>query len=185
MKKSPFYTAFALALSAAGMCTAAQAETRVDSVFADRLNGKLFIDGHDFKNSLLNLNAGGQKPYVEIDGQALTVNGAASTDSHIEATLPAKADGEYQIFISRTCVVLSLCGLPPPHLLSVDQQTNYSLSLGATGAQGAKGAQGATGAQGANGTAGTQGATGAQGANGTAGTQGAQGAGGAQGANGT
>lgn len=153
--------------------TAAQAETRISSVFADRINKLLFIDGVEFRAGLLNT----QKPYVEINGQALVVK-PGSTDTHIEAKLPdVLADGEYQVFVSRTV----LLGLPMnPHanqLLNDNRTARYSLSLitPAAGSAGPKGDTGPAGPQGPTGSAGPKGDPGPKGDTGAQGTQGVAG----------
>lgn len=173
-------------LSGALFATPANAETRVFSVYADRVNNKLFIEGTEFKNSLLALEI----PYVEFDGKRVAVNLAASTDTHLEVALPPSlADGEYQIFVSRVNKLLDpisglLLNQSSAHTLTpLTQRTEYSLSLvtpipgpaGPVGPQGLKGATGATGAPGPRGPQGLTGATGPSGPQGPRGTQGATG----------
>lgn len=167
--------ALAFALSAAAVSTSAVAETRIESVFADREAGLLFIDGKEFKQGLL----GRQIPYVEIDGQPLELR-PGYTDSHLEALLPVLPDGEYQVFVSRNCVRGLLCAITDPHLVLPDRRTSYSLSI-PSALIGPEGPKGATGPIGATGAQGVQGLMGAQGPQGVTGPQGATGATGARG----
>ena len=158
-------------LSSALSTTPAFAETRINSVFADRANKVLFIDGAEFTIGLL----GGQVPYVEFDGQKLSVKNNYS-DTHIEAVLPdGLTDGEYQIFVSRTDI-LSAPPLDPHSIpLFVDDRTaTYSLTL-LTSTAGPKGDTGPAGPQGPDGPAGETGPAGATGATGSAGPVGAAG----------
>ena len=151
--------------------TSAYAETRINSVFADRANKVLFIDGAEFTMGLL----GGQMPYVEFNGQKIPVKSNYS-DSHIEAVLPdGVADGEYQIFVSR----INILSAPPldPHSipLFMDERTaTYSLSLltSTAGPKGDKGDTGPAGPQGPAGPAGESGPPGASGETGAAGPAG-------------
>ena len=172
--------------------TVAHAETRVFSVYADRAAHKLFIDGADFKSGFT-IN---DIPYVEFDGKRVAVNLAASSDSHLEAALPAiVADGEYQIFVARMNKLLDTSSGPlpvqsfPHTATTASQRTEYSLSLvtpipgpaGATGPQGPKGTTGVQGPMGPAGATGPAGTTGPQGPQGLPGAGGATGATGAQG----
>ena len=165
----------AVLLIGALLSPAAHAETQVYDVYADRSNNKLFIEGIEFKNSLLATEI----PYVEFDGKRVAVNLAASTDTHLETALPPhQADGEYQIFVSRVSRLLDSLSGPllnqsSAHTLTPgNRQTDYSLSLvtpipgpaGPAGPQGPKGTTGATGATGPTGPKGDTGVTGATGA---------------------
>ena len=182
-------------LAGALFTTAAHAETRVFSVYADRAAHKLFIDGAEFRSSF-SIN---DIPYVEFDGRRVALNLGASTDSHLEAVLPATvADGEYQIFVSRVNKLLdpssgALPNQPLAHALSLPgQHAEYSLSLvtpipgpagpagpqgpkGNTGTQGSVGPPGATGPQGMPGPQGMSGPTGPPGQTGPAGPAGSKG----------
>lgn len=159
---------------------AAHAETRVYSVFVDRENHLLQIDGAGFKLGTPNATA----PYVELDGQALAI-GAGFTNGHIEAVLPSVlADGEYQVFVSRVA-----SDGTPPHNVAAGLRTSYSLSVltpvpGPTGPTGPRGPKGASGATGPAGPAGAPGAAGPQGTAGPTGATGATGPTGAKGATG-
>ena len=90
----------ASALAAAWYSSGALANTQINSVYVDSQDGVLFIDGSSFTQG------GGQQPYVELNGQALAVNLANSSNSHIEAALPSSVvmtNGVgYQIFVSYT-----------------------------------------------------------------------------------
>jgi hypothetical protein len=173
----------------------ASAETHIDSVYADRAARLLYIDGGQFTEGLL----ASETPYVELDGQPLPLR-PNPTNSHIEATLPANlADGEYQVFVSRTNLLDALL-LPPHslHLISAGRTANFSLSLltpvagpqgpagpaGPTGPVGPKGATGATGSAGPTGPAGPSGPIGPSGPQGVAGATGPKGDTGATGATG-
>jgi len=180
------------------MLQTAQAETRIDSVQADREGLLLTIVGKEFTAGL----ASGQSPYVEFNGQALTLQPGYS-DTLLQATLPAEyasttLDGEYQVFVSRTG---GRSRSSDPHAAPADEIANYSLSLitpmpgpqgpqgdagpvGATGAQGSKGDKGDPGDQGAAGTPGEAGPQGAVGPAGPTGAMGPAGATGPQGATG-
>lgn len=185
-------------LCAALSSTSAWAETRINSVFADRVNKVLFIDGAEFKAGLLN----SQVPYAEFNGQPVQLK-AGFTDTHLEAILPATLpDGEYQVFVSRllgvtvNAVVVYIDVSIKAHTLALaSQQATYSLSLitptpgprgdtgatGATGPAGAKGATGVAGPAGIQGLKGDKGDTGVAGPKGDTGATGATGAAGAQG----
>ncbi|MGQ0619196.1 MAG: hypothetical protein ACT4QA_04620 [Panacagrimonas sp.] len=181
MRTRKFYRlSFGLLLCAAGAVTSARAETRIHSVFADRDDGLLFIDGAEFKKGLL----ANQIPYVEINGKKLTLR-PDHTDTHLSAVLPSPrlADGEYQIFVSRTCTSGVLCGITNPHVMPVTVQASYSLSIPSAlvGPQGPKGDQGIQGVQGLQGLQGVQGVAGIPGLPGAPGTQGVPGTPGAPG----
>lgn len=183
----------------------ALAETRITSVFADRVNKILFIEGNEFTTGM----RAGQIPYVEFNGLPLTLRpGVSPTNTHLEARLPAAiADGEYQIFVSRA-TVLNQSLQSNPHTVNLGQTASYSLSLlavlpgpkgdtgaigpmgptgpaGPTGATGSQGIQGASGGLGPIGPQGPIGPEGPQGATGATGPQGPQGAAGATGAPGS
>lgn len=179
-------------LACAGACLAlpALAETRIDSVVADRDGGTLIIEGHEFTKGL----TAAESPYVEFNGSALTVN-AGYTDTHLEAELPAGvADGEYQVFVSRTDASGNTPHSPGYTDPGAKRVAIYSLSLlsasgvpgptGPTGARGPTGPTGPKGAKGAKGDAGPQGDPGALGPIGPKGATGATGAAGASGAKG-
>lgn len=190
----------ALLLAAGGIGTA-RAETRVHNVVADREEGRLYIDGLQFKQGMTS----DQVVYVEINGIPLTVDTVGATDDYLMAELPSGSltlvDGEYQIFVSRKCkVITKTCKYIDPHAAPIDFRTIYSLSLkpvgeqgpqgepGPAGPAGADGAQGPAGADstvpgpaGPAGPAGATGATGAQGSAGVAGPMGPQGPEGPQG----
>ena len=179
-------------LAGALFTSTAWAEARVFSVFADRPNNKLFIDGSQFKQAMLS----NESLYVEFDGRRIAVNQGASSDSHIEAVLPvSQADGDYQVFISRVLNTLNDGqALTYAHsTVPLIQQANYSLTLatpvaGPKGDTGPAGPKGATGSPGAIGPAGATGPAGSKGADSTvpgpAGAKGATGAAGPQGATG-
>ncbi|HUP93037.1 MAG TPA: hypothetical protein VM074_12395 [Solimonas sp.] len=182
--------ALGLALSACGFCGTALAETRVNGIYADRVNRVLYVDGFDFTSILGALEI----PYVELNGARLPVISGTLTNSHLEATLPANlADGEYQVFISKVSSLLDLNVLQSAaHTVTATQRTAYSLTLatpipgpqgiqGLTGAQGPAGAIGPTGPQGLTGPAGAIGPQGLQGLTGAAGPAGAIGPQGLQG----
>lgn len=184
MNRTGLRYVIAFALSAAGLSSAALAETRINSVVADREDGVLYIEGAEFKKGLL---PGLQTPYVEINGQALKLR-PGYTDTHLEAELPSPPlpDGEYQIFVARSCISGLLCGITSPHQALATQQANYSLSLPSAlmGPAGPEGPAGATGPQGPTGDTGATGAEGAQGVMGPIGPQGPAGPTGADGATG-
>jgi hypothetical protein len=180
-------TGIGLALAASGFSASALAETRVSSVYADRVAHVLYVDGGDFTSGLLL----GNIPYVELNGSRLTVNQATLTNTHLEAALPTTlADGDYQVFISQVSGLLNL-GLVQTvaHTVDATLRTSFSLALatavaGPQGPQGIQGLTGATGAIGATGATGPQGLQGLTGAVGPAGAQGIQGLTGATGATG-
>lgn len=164
--------ALGLVLAACAYCGTALAETRVNSIYADRTNRVLYIDGADLTSFVGALEI----PYVELNGVRLPVNLGTLTNSHLEATLPASlADGEYQIFISKVSSLLDLGALQSAaHAVSATQRTAYSLTL-ATPVPGPQGIQGLTGAQGPAGIQGVQGVIGETGPQGPIGLQGPQG----------
>src|ERR1043166_3723220 len=91
-----------LALCASLLSGAAFAETRVNSIFADRVNHVLYVDGAEFTSGLLI----GEVPYVEFTAPRLPLT--SSSNPHLEATLPTTlADGEYSVFISKVSSLLS------------------------------------------------------------------------------
>jgi hypothetical protein len=159
------------------MLQTAQAETRIDSVQADREGLLLTIIGKEFTAGL----ASGQSPYVEFNGQALTLEPGYS-DTLLQAALPAEygsttLDGEYQVFVSRTG---GRSRSSDPHAAPADEIANYSLSLitpmpGPQGPQGPQGDAGPVGATGAQGNKGEKGDPGEQGPVGTPGAAGPQG----------
>lgn len=172
----------ALLLAAVGFGTA-RAETRVHNVVADREEGRLYIDGLQFKLGLTSE----QVVYVEINGIPLTVDTVGATDDYLMAELPSGLqtlpDGEYQIFVSRKCkAITKTCKYIDPHAAPIDQRTIYSLSMKPAGEVGPEGPAGPAGPAGPTGPAGTTGATGPQGPQGVAGPTGATGAAGPQGA---
>lgn len=113
----------AAVLLVAAAAAPAHAEMRITSVFADRDNGVLLIDGAEFRR-LPNK----QEPFVEIGGQRLELL-PDYTGTHIEAKLPALADGEYQVFVSRKCIGRRDCDFPDPHAVPPDERASYSLTL--------------------------------------------------------
>lgn len=192
----------ALPMSVAALFTgAAQAATQIESVVADRAASRIYVEGQGFLAGL----GSNQQLYLGLAGTALTVDMAASDDTHLEATLPPPAlltDGEYQVLVSRFCpTVTKQCKIADPANAPADQQATYSLSLitpepgpegpagpagpagptGATGATGATGPQGPVGPVGATGATGPQGPVGATGATGSTGPQGPVGPAGPQG----
>ena len=195
-------TASTTLLLAAVAFGTARAETRVHNVVADREEGRLYIDGLQFKAGLTSE----QVVHVEINGTPLVVDTVGATDDFLMAELPSPAleDGEYQIFVSRKCkAITKTCKYIDPHAAPIDQRTIYSLSMkpvgepgpmgpagpaGAIGPQGPAGADGVAGPAGADSTvpgptgpAGPAGATGAEGQQGPQGATGAAGPMGAQG----
>jgi hypothetical protein len=163
------------------------AETRVHSIYADRVNHVLYVDGFDFTSGLL-LN---EIPYVELNGVRLPVNQATMSNTHVEATLPnTLADGEYTVFVSKVSKLLDL-GIVQSlaHTVGATLRTDFSLSListvtGATGPQGLQGLTGPVGPQGLQGLTGAAGPQGLQGLTGPQGLQGLAGPAGAQGVQG-
>lgn len=156
----------------------ALAETRVHSIYADRVNHILYVDGGDFTTSLL-LN---EIPYVEFNGTRLPVNQATMTNTHLEATLPNTiADGEYSVFVSKVSKLIDLSAVQTiAHTVASTARTDYSLSListvtGPQGLQGLTGPAGPQGLQGLTGPAGAQGLQGVQGLTGPAGPLGPEG----------
>ena len=159
------------------MLQTAQAETRIDSVQADREGLLLTIIGKEFTAGL----ASGQSPYVEFNGQALTLEPGYG-DTLLQAALPAEyassaLDGEYQVFVSRTG---GRGRSSDPHSAPEEDTAIYSLSLltplpGPQGPQGEVGPEGPAGTQGSKGDKGDTGEQGAAGATGPAGPKGDEG----------
>ena len=161
----------------------ADAAVQIDSVVADREANRIYVEGQGFLSGF----ALGQKLYLGLAGSALVVDMAASSDAHLEATLPPQTDGEYQVLVSRYCATITTkCKLADPANAPVDQQATYSLSLitpepGPQGIAGPAGPQGPIGPTGATGATGLQGPIGATGSTGPVGPQGPVGAPGAAG----
>lgn len=175
----------ALGIAVFSIAGPAAAETRVTSVYADRDAGRLHIEGAEFTTALETW----QRPYVEINGIPLNLVPGRATDGYLEAELPAApmvlADGEYQIFVSRTCTT-EPCGggkrvISSPHQQPVDRRAIYSLTLAPLGVAGPAGPIGPAGPAGPAGPVGPAGATGAIGPQGPAGPVGATGPAGPQG----
>lgn len=161
-------TRMALSWAALTLPMLANADTRIDSVYIDRDNATLSIDGFDF--------VGVQRtaPYVEVGGTLYPVKTPFAND-HIEVTVPANlADGEYQIYVERRDEVTAG---PRRQKKSAGTSATYSLSViePEPGPQGPAGPQGVPGAPGATGASGPAGATGPMGLSGAVGPTGAQG----------
>lgn len=105
------------------------AQTRIDSVFIDRDESRLLIDGHEFKKDAGDATT---DVYVSLGGRRLIVDPAATTGSHIEASFAdafegAIPDGGYQVFVARVSGDRS--NLLNPHAVPRSQKATYSLTV--------------------------------------------------------
>jgi hypothetical protein len=130
MYKSLSRALVTLALSALLLpCGQAFAETRIDAVFLDTDEARLLIDGHEFKKDFV---ASTTKVYVSLGGRRLSVDLAATTDTHIEASYAdafedGLPNGGYQVFVSR--VDASTANPLNAHSVPRSQQAKYSLTV--------------------------------------------------------
>ena len=168
-KKATACSAMALAWYSAS----AFANTQVQSVYLDAKAGVVYIDGVDLMSK-------GVAPYVDIDGQTLTVNLSASNATHVEAAVPSSlqmVEGNgYQLFISRS----NTTSTASAYAAATTDRTTFSLNIsclqtaagcftGPTGPTGPRGPAGPAGPAGPKGSAGPAGPAGPAGATGATG----------------